>query len=318
MSALLEIRGLSKTFSTKRGLVHAVRDVSMDVDEGEVVGLVGESGSGKSTVANLVLGLEQPDSGEIVFQGTDLQQWLKSDARTYRENVQAVFQYPIQALDSRKKVGWLVAEPLVIHGRGLAKARRSRVLELMADVHLEVDLLDRYPTELSGGQAQRVNIARALALEPSLLVCDEAVSALDVSVQAQIMNLLLEIQAARSMAMLFISHSLAVVRHLSDRIVVMYAGTVAEQGPGREISDRPTHPYTQLLISAALGSGDDGKKHDRAMREGIPESGCRFSPRCYASIDKCVAAEPELEELFEGHTSRCWRAEELLADVEKR
>jgi oligopeptide/dipeptide ABC transporter ATP-binding protein len=224
-----------------------------------------------------------------------------------------VFQYPIQALDSRKRVGWLIAEPLRIHKRGAPKALRAKVLELMADVHLETELIDRFPTELSGGQAQRVNIARALALEPSLLVCDEAVSALDVSVQAQIMNLLMEIQVSRSMAMLFISHSLAVVRHLSDRIVVMYAGTVAEQGRGIEISDRPTHPYTQLLISAATGAGGGGAGEDAAMREALPEAGCRFAPRCYAVIDVCTQQEPQLDEQIEGHSSRCWRAEELIS-----
>ena len=311
---LLELDGVDKNFSTNRGPVHAVRQMSMTIGEGEAVGLVGESGSGKSTVANLVLGLEQPDAGRISFRGRSVGDWLAGDPGAYRRAVQAVFQHPFQALDSRKRVGWLVAEPLVIHRRGSARQRAGRVEELMADVNLDPALADRYPRQLSGGQAQRVNIARALALEPSLLVCDEPVSALDVSVQAQILNLLLEIGRRRSMAMLFISHSLPVVRHLSDRIVVMYAGTAVEQGPGGEVSDRPTHPYTQLLISAASMTGGGRAGGGKAMREALPSRGCRFAPRCPAVIDRCTADEPELEELREDHRSRCWRAREFLEE----
>ena len=312
MNALLELAGVDKTFHTERGPVHAVRGVSMAVDAGEVVGLVGESGSGKSTIANLVLGLEQPDAGEIRFRDRPVRDWLDSHSGSYRQAVQAVFQYPFQALDSRKRVGWLVAEPLVIHRRGTSRSRAERVRELMADVHLDPSLVDRFPHQLSGGQAQRVNIARALALEPSLLVCDEPVSALDVSVQAQILNLLLEINRERSMAMLFISHSLPVVRHLSHRIVVMYAGTAVERGPAEEVSDRPTHPYTQLLISAAAMGGDDRQWERTTMREAVPDVGCRFTPRCPIAIDRCSGEEPILEELREGHSSRCWRAREFL------
>lgn len=308
MTALLELTGVDKTFVTDRGPVRAVRRMSMTIGEGEVVGLVGESGSGKSTIANLVLGLEQADAGLICFRGRDVREWLDSDDAGYRQAVQAVFQHPFQALDSRKRVGWLVAEPLVIHRRGKSRSRAERVRELMADVHLDPSLVDRYPHQLSGGQAQRVNIARALALEPSLLVCDEPVSALDVSVQAQILNLLLEINRERSMAMLFISHSLPVVRHLSDRIVVMYAGTAVEEGPGGEVSDRPTHPYTQLLVSAASVVTGDGGRAQGMMREAIPSVGCRFVPRCPVAIDRCSTEEPTLDELAEGHSSRCWLA----------
>lgn len=308
MTSLLELTGVDKTFVTDRGPVRAVRRMSMTIGEGEVVGLVGESGSGKSTIANLVLGLEKADGGRIRFRGRDVGEWLDGDKAGYRQAVQAVFQHPFQALDSRKRVGWLVAEPLVIHRRGNSRERAARVRDLMADVHLDPALVDRYPHQLSGGQAQRVNIARALALEPSLLVCDEPVSALDVSVQAQILNLLLEINRERSMAMLFISHSLPVVRHLSDRIVVMYAGTAVEEGPGGEVSDRPTHPYTQLLVSAAsVITGDRGPGRG-TMREAIPSEGCRFVPRCPVAIDRCSTEEPSLDELREGHSSRCWLA----------
>lgn len=308
MTSLLELTGVDKTFVTDRGPVRAVRRMSMTIGEGEVVGLVGESGSGKSTIANLVLGLEQADGGRIRFRGRDVGEWLDGEEAGYRQAVQAVFQHPFQALDSRKRVGWLVAEPLVIHRRGNSRERAERVRDLMADVHLDPSLVDRYPHQLSGGQAQRVNIARALALEPSLLVCDEPVSALDVSVQAQILNLLLEINRERSMAMLFISHSLPVVRHLSDRIVVMYAGTAVEEGPGGEVSDRPTHPYTQLLVSAAsVITGDRGPGRG-TMREAIPSEGCRFVPRCPVAIERCSTEEPSLDELQEGHSSRCWLA----------
>ncbi len=312
VTCLLELRGVDKTFFTDRGPVHAVRQMSMTIEAGEVVGLVGESGSGKSTVANLVLGLEQPDAGRIRFRGRDIGDWLAAESGAYRQAVQAVFQHPFQALDRRKRVGWLVAEPLVIHRRGSSRQRAERVEELMADVNLDPSLVDRYPHQLSGGQAQRVNIARALALEPSLLVCDEPVSALDVSVQAQILNLLLEIGRKRAMAMLFISHSLPVVRHLSDRTVVMYAGIAVEQGPGGEVSDRPAHPYTQLLISAASMTGDDPGTGRRAMQEAVPPQGCRFAPRCPMVIDRCAAEEPGLEELYEGRSSRCWRSHEFL------
>ena len=198
-----------------------------------------------------------------------------------------------------------MAEPLVIHRRGNSRWRAERVDELMAAVHLDSSLVDRYPHQLSGGQAQRVNIARALALEPSLLVCDEPVSALDVSVQVQILNVLLEIIRERSMAMRFISHSLPVVRHLSDRIVVMYAGTAVEQGPGGEVSDRSTHPYTQLLISAASMVIDEVSRPRARMREAIPSHGCRFAPRGPVAFDRCSTEEATLDEVHERHSSRC-------------
>jgi oligopeptide/dipeptide ABC transporter ATP-binding protein len=313
VSPLLELHNVDKTFQTDRGIVHAVRDVSLSVAPGEVVGIVGESGSGKSTIANLILGLEQPSGGEIMFRDDPLHDWLSGNRRAYRKCVQAVFQHPIQALDGRKRVEWLIAEPLVIHGIGTSASRRDRLKELMVDVNLDHSLLSRYPRELSGGQAQRVNIARALALEPELLVCDEPVSALDVSVQAQILNLLLSIQAARSMAMVFISHSLPVVRHISHRILVMYAGTIVESGDGETISGRPVNPYTRLLMGAV---SDDQPLHEsselQTVRDGIPVVGCRFAPRCSVAIDKCVVEEPTLESLTDGHSTRCWRGQELM------
>lgn len=310
MTQLIEIEGVSKTFGSGRNAVHAVRGVSISLAHGEVLGLVGESGSGKSTVANLLLGIEKPDSGHIKVEGRSVENWLDAGPRAYREVMQAVFQYPVAALDSRKRVRWLIEEPLVVHNRGGKKQRAERVRELMSSVQLDEDLLDRFPSELSGGQAQRVNIARALALEPKILICDEPVSALDVSVQAQILNLLLELQTSHQMSMIFISHSLAVVRHLSNRIAVMYAGTVVEGGLGKDLVDSPAHPYTELLVKAAAsGSIDQAESQPIISPEGLPKSGCRFVPRCRLASEKCSDQEPELETAEGSRSIRCWHPE---------
>ena len=304
---LLETDAVSKTFGSGKNAVHAVREVSLSLAQGEVLGLVGESGSGKSTVANLLLGIETPDSGSISVEGRPVGNWLKEEPRAYREVIQAVFQYPIAALDSRKRVGWLIEEPLVVHGRGTKKQRVARVKDLMSAVQLDEELLDRFPYELSGGQAQRVNIARALALEPKILICDEPVSALDVSVQAQILNLLLELQTSHQMSMIFISHSLAVVRHLSNRIAVMYAGTIVEGGPGRDLVDSPSHPYTELLVQAAASSSSNREGLVSTISpEGLPRSGCRFVPRCPLATEVCSNGEPELVMNSQSRSIRCW------------
>jgi oligopeptide/dipeptide ABC transporter ATP-binding protein len=315
VTPLLELRAVRKSFVHRGSAVHAVRDVSLVVPDGEIVGLVGESGSGKSTVANLVLGLERPDAGEIRFRGRDLSRWLAGSGRPYRAEVQAVFQDPVQAMDGRKRIGWSVAEPLVIHGTARGPAARARVAELFDAVHLDPALADRFPHQVSGGQAQRANIARALALRPSLLVCDEAVSALDVSVQAQILNLFLEIQELSRMAMLFISHALPVVRLLSDRIVVMYAGTVVEQGPAEEVCGRPWHPYTRLLVDSIPSSRPSGGRAGApvAPREELPAAGCRFASRCPLVTDRCRAEEPPLRTVDVVHQAACWRAGESPA-----
>jgi peptide/nickel transport system ATP-binding protein len=254
MSALLELEGVDKAFHGDGGgdTIYACRGVDLQVQEGEVVGLVGESGSGKSTLANLVLGLLAPDHGEVRFEGRPLQEWLRLEPRRFRAQVQAVFQQPLLALDGRRRIGWSVAEPLRIHGVGDRAGRRERVAALLERVGLDPAVAERWPRELSGGQLQRVNIARALALGPRLLVCDEPVSALDVSVQAQVLNLFLDIQRGAGMAMLFISHDLAVVRHLSDRLVVLYGGRVVEQGPAEQVCAHPQHPHTRALLAASL------------------------------------------------------------------
>lgn len=250
--ALLKVRGLRKTFRDGNSATIAANDVDLAIAPGEIVGLVGESGSGKSTVANILLGLIEPDAGELSFDGRPIEDWLRRDPKAYRARVQAIFQQPLLALDRRRNVGWSVAEPLVVHRLGSPAEQRAKVVELLESVGLDPALAARRPDELSGGQLQRINIARALALQPRLLICDEAVSALDVSVQAQIIDLFLDVQERLNMAMLFISHNMAVVRHISDSLVVMYHGDVVESGPTEQVCDSPTSDYARRLMSSWL------------------------------------------------------------------
>ncbi len=327
MAPLLELRDVWMTFPGRRGrAVTASRGVSLSVGEGEVVGLVGESGSGKSTVANLSLGLLEPTSGEVRFGGEPLAGRSRREQRALRARFQAVFQEPLLALDNRRTIGWSIAEPLRIHGRGTRAEQDARVRELLTAVGLDPAFAQRKPSQLSGGQLQRVNIARAIALDPELLICDEAVSALDVSVQAQIINLFLDIQARLGIGMLFISHDLAVVRHLSDRLVVMYAGRVVEDGPTEQVTDRPHHPYTRALMDACLepdtaapggeaeaAGAAAGSGAPPAPREAIPATGCPFAPRCPLAQPACATHDMALRETTAGRHSACLRAELLVA-----
>jgi len=251
MTALLQFTDVVKTFGEGPTKTLAANHVTFGVEEGSIVGLVGESGSGKSTIANIALGLVEPDAGSATFDGREISDWLKRDHRRYRRSVQAVFQQPLLALDRRRTAGWSIAEPLVIHRVGTREERRSRVSRLLSQVGLAPELAERRPHELSGGQLQRVNIARALALEPRMLVCDEAVSALDVSVQAQVLNLLLDLQRTLGLTMLFISHDVAVVRHISDSMVVMYRGDIVEQGPTDIVCGHPESDHARALIAAS-------------------------------------------------------------------
>ncbi len=310
---LLELRGAWKEFEGRGRRVVACRNVSLSVRPGEVVGLVGESGSGKSTVANMALGLVSPTRGEVMFKGHRLTHGPRRTEKALRAQVQAVFQEPLLALDSRRAIGWSIAEPLLIHRRGNRRERQARVLELLHAVGLDPALDGRRPNELSGGQLQRVNIARAIALRPSLLVCDEPVSALDVSVQAQILNLFLEIQRELGIGMLFISHDLAVVRHLSDRIVVMYAGRVVEEGPTNDLCAEPHHPYTRALLEASLEPepAQAAPATTTTLRESVPASGCPFVPRCPLAEPECTV-EPLLAETMPGRRSACRRADLLV------
>jgi len=319
MTPLLELRDVHKTFQSRGRTVRASRGVSLTVQPGEVVGLVGESGSGKSTVANMALGLLAPDSGEVLVHGEQLIGASRKREKELRAGVQAVFQEPLLALDSRRTIGWSIAEPLRIHGRGTRAEQEARVGELLTAVGLDPSFAERKPSQMSGGQLQRVNIARAIALDPALLVCDEPVSALDVSVQAQIINLFLEVQERLGVGMLFISHDLAVVRHLVDRIVVMYAGRVVEEGPTDALCANPHHPYTRALLAASLeptaaeaGEGVQTATTDASAVEGVPQEGCPFVPRCPLAEPACSQAAIALAPTTPGRESACRRSDELV------
>ena len=286
-SPLLELRGVSKYFTTSSGeLLRAVTDVDLSIVEGETLGLVGESGCGKSTLGRTSLRLLEPATGQILFRGEDITHLPERALRERRSQMQLVFQDPYASLNPRMTIGAAIAEPLIIHKlTPSASARRGRVLQLLSKVGLPDDAIDRYPHEFSGGQRQRVGIARALAAQPRLLVCDEPISALDVSIQAQIVNLLIDLQAAEKLTYLFISHDLNVVRHLCDRVAVMYLGRIVEQGTANAVYRDPRHPYTHALLSA-IPVGGPTQRRDRVVLTGDvpsplrPPPGCAFHPRC--------------------------------------
>ncbi len=292
---LLDVRGLTVRFPIRgRGLfahspgaIHAVEDVSLTLERGGALGLVGESGSGKSTIARAIVGLQRPTSGSVKFDGTELTTLTDRERRPFRRRVQMVFQDPTGSLDPRMTVGAIVAEPLAIQGVGTRRDRRARAASLLESVGLAASLAERYPHEFSGGQRQRIGIARALALEPELLVLDEPVSALDVSVQASVVNLLAELRARLGLAYLFIAHDLAVVRHVCERVAVMYLGRIVEEGPRESLFAEPRHPYTQALLSAVPVPDPIAERaRSRIVLAGDPPSpanppsGCAFHPRC--------------------------------------
>ncbi len=304
--ALLELRELRTHFPVRggvmlraRGTNKAVDGVSLSVARGETLGLVGESGCGKSTLGKTVVRLLRPTSGEIRFEGRDLAPLSRRQLKPLRREIQMIFQDPAESLNSRHTVGNLIEEPMVIHGIGNAASRRARALELLDLVGLPAAAVDRFPFEFSGGQRQRISIARAIALGPKLLVCDEPVSALDVSIQSQILNLLLDLQAELGLAYLFIAHDLAVVRHISDRIAVMYLGRIMEYADADVLLANPRHPYTQALI-AAIPMPDPERRRERTVLGGDvpspidPPPGCPFHTRCPHAESRCVAERPEL------------------------
>ena len=305
MSALLEVADLKVHYDGRRRgskeVVRAVDGVSFDVAPGETLAIVGESGCGKSSVCNAVLRLREPTAGSVRFDGVDLLALKPAPLRQIRRNLQVIFQDPASALNSHFSIRRIVEQPLVIHERSLSKAARTeRVLETLDSVGLESDVLDRYPHEFSGGQLQRVCIARALITDPKLIVCDEPVSALDVSVQAQVINLLLEIQRRSAVSLLFISHDLAVVRQVADRLAVMYLGRIVETGPADQMFDDPQHPYTRLLLDSLPGHGLIGREPAAVMQQApdpaSPPSGCHFHPRCPRRDDTaCIEVYPPLE-----------------------
>jgi len=313
---LVRVRGLVKHFPVENSddVIHAVDDVSFEIVRGETLGLVGESGCGKSTAGRCLLRLIEPTAGEITFDDRDVTKMGKRELRELRREMQIIFQDPQASLNPRMKVGDIIAEPLVIHQIGTKQERRERVAWLLGKVGLDADFMKRYSHEFSGGQLQRIGVARALALNPKLIVADEPVSALDVSVQAQVVNLLQDLQKEFHLTYLFISHGLAVVEHISNRVAVMYLGRIVEVASALELYARPMHPYTQALLSA-IPVPDPKEKRDRVILKGDvptarnPPSGCRFRTRCPIAIDECAHIDPELRELSPGHSVACIRVE---------
>jgi oligopeptide/dipeptide ABC transporter ATP-binding protein len=311
---LVRVRALVKHFPVTGSddVVRAVDGVTFDIFKGETLGLVGESGCGKSTVGRCLLRLIEPTSGEISFEEKDVLALSGKSLRDVRAEMQIIFQDPYASLNPRLRVRDIVAEPLVIHGVGTKQERRERVAELLGKVGLDPDYMNRYPHEFSGGQRQRLGIARALALNPKLIVADEPVSALDVSVQAQVINLLEDLQAEFNLTYLFISHGLAVVEHISNRVAVMYLGRIVEVTSAVELYANPLHPYTRALLSA-IPIPDPTRKRERIVLTGDvptpinPPSGCRFHTRCPEAIPECAQIDPDLREVAPGHTVACIR-----------
>ena len=318
---LLRVRGLTKHFPVRGGVflrtvghVHAADDVSFELNAGETLGLVGESGCGKSTVGKTLLRLVEPTAGAVFFEGRDIATMKRPDLRRLRRDIQIILQDPFESLNSRHTVGKILEEPFVIHRLGTSGERRRWAAELLEKVGLDAAAVHRFPHEFSGGQRQRIGIARAIALRPKLIVCDEAVSALDVSIQSQVINLLLELQREMRLALVFIAHDLAVVKHVSDRVAVMYLGEIVETAGAREIYTAPRHPYTKALVSA-IPVPDPTASRDRIVLEGDvpspiePPSGCRFHTRCRYARDRCRQRKPDLEAIARNATVAChyWR-----------
>jgi len=316
-SPLLRVRGLKKYFSTPRGELHAVDNVSFDISEGRTLGVVGESGCGKTTTGRAILRLVEPTAGSVVFQGFDVTKASKGKLRALREQMQIIFQDPYASIDPRMTVASIIGEPLIIHRRVHSKRElESRVRRLMETVELTDRLYGAYPHELDGGRRQRIGVARALALEPKFVVCDEPVSALDVSVQAQILNLMQDLQDRLGLTYMFVTHDMSVVKHISDEIAVMYLGQVVEMAPADLLFRRQWHPYTKALISA-IPKIDPESSGEQILLNGEigspiePKPGCRFAARCPFAQDACAQADPPLREIEPRRFVACRRAEEV-------
>lgn len=308
--AILEVKDLVKHFPSPAGSVKAVDGISFSIQEGETLGMVGESGCGKSTTGKVLIRLEDPTSGSARFEGRDIFSIRKNDMKAFRRKVQIVFQDPFASLDPRMTVGEIIGEPLLVHKLFTRKLMKPRVRELLKMVGLDSTHIDRYPHEFSGGQRQRIGIARALAVEPRLIICDEPVSALDVSIQAQIINLLKDLQRSQGLTYLFIAHDLSVVKHISDRICVMYLGKIVETTDKRALFDKPLHPYTQALLSSIPVPNPD-RQEERILLEGdapspvSPPAGCRFHTRCIHAFDLCKREVPPMLEYDDKHFCAC-------------
>ena len=312
---LLEVSHLKKYFKTPKGTLHAVDDVSFTVEKGKTLGVVGESGCGKSTTGRVILRLLEPTEGSILFEGQDIAKLSDNKMREKRREMQMIFQDPLASLDPRKTVGDIIGEPLRVHNIITGKQeRQKRVLELMDTVGLASRYYGTYPHELDGGRRQRIGIARALSMNPKFIVCDEPVSALDVSIQAQILNLLEDLQKDMGLTYMFITHDLSVVHHFSDDIAVMYLGKIIELAPSDELFAHPTHPYTQALLSAIPIPKLEGRRERILLRGEIVSpinlpKACRFAARCNKACAHCHAEEPELKEISPGHWVSCFECE---------
>ncbi len=306
-NVLLKVKDLKMHYPIRGGVLFrevatnfAVDGVSFEINKGETLGIVGESGCGKSTVAKAILRLYEPTSGEVEFDGKDIRSMSKGDLRKTRQDMQIIFQDPMESLNSRHTVGTILEEPYVIHGIGTRTERRKWVADLLDKVGLQSDAVNRFPHEFSGGQRQRIGIARAIALNPKLLICDEPVSALDVSIQSQILNLLVDLQRELDLTLLFIAHDLAVVKHVSDRIAVMYLGKIVEMNDAEKLYSHPVHPYTRALLSSIPVPDPQKKKEHDVLTGEVPSpinppAGCHFHARCPYAQQKCRIDRPELK-----------------------
>ncbi|AMS43277.1 ABC transporter ATP-binding protein [Aminobacter aminovorans] len=312
MTPLLSVRGLAKHYQTRGATLKILEDISFDVFRGEVVGLVGESGSGKTTIGRSVLRLIEPTAGEVSFDGTDITKLSNGEMRRRRPRMQYIFQDPYASLSPRMTIGEILTEGLKIQGIGTRAERLERAKKALEQVELPADAINRYAHEFSGGQRQRIGIARALTLAPEFIVADEPVSALDVSIQAQVVNLLRDLQQRLGLTMLFISHDLAVVEYICDRVIVLYLGRIMEIATTEDLYARPEHPYTRALMSAIPSPDPEAKKAREILKGDIPSpanppSGCVFRTRCASALDACAAAAPELREVRPGHFKACIR-----------
>lgn len=314
MPELLRVENLKKYFPRGRKVLKAVDDVSFSLQEGETLGLVGESGSGKSTLGRAILRLHEPDGGNVYFEGEDVAHLGKEALRQKRRHMQLIFQDPLASLNPQMTIGQAIEDPLIIHNIGTPEERKRKVRELLDLVDISPEFINSFPYEFSGGQQQRIGIARALALNPKFMVCDEPVSALDVSIQAQIISLLLELREKFNLAYLFIAHDLGVIKYISDRIAVMYLGRIVQLAPKDELFKNPAHPYTRALISSIPRIPRDGKqvRHYETLSGEIPSPidlppGCRFYSRCPVVMSQCKDADPELSEISPGHWVACHR-----------
>ena len=321
---LLSAVNLHKTFKVSgqnrsARILTALDQVSLHISAGETLGIAGESGCGKSTVAKIMAGLLLPDSGDVLYKGTPMSQLGKSDRKIYRQKTQMIFQDPFSSLNPRMRVGDSISEPLVISGMP-ASLQRAELARIMASVGLPYDSANRFPDEFSGGQRQRIGIARALAASPEILIADEPVSSLDISIQAQIINILLQMKQESALSMMIVSHNLLILRHICDRIIIMYLGAIVECGPAAELFNRCRHPYTEALIAAIPGLNVSDASKGVLLHDDLPSAlsippGCRFHPRCRHAIDLCYCEVPKMTEYAAGHTAACHLSEALFGTL---